>query len=96
MKSFLLTMLVGVGVATVVAVALVRAVWPETAGEAVSRPRPASGDQGAYSPQDAIETVAARLGDSPKAERLKQSLRLGGRAEYHSPRHWTVYFNDLT
>jgi hypothetical protein len=47
-KSFLLTMLVGVGLATVAAVALVRAVFPETTGEVIARPRQASSDREAY------------------------------------------------
>jgi hypothetical protein len=95
-KSFLLTMLIGVGLATVAAVVVMRAAFPEPPAEAVARPRPPTPQQETYTPQDAVETVAARLGNSPTAERLKQSLRIGARTEYHSPRHWTVHFNEAS
>ena len=110
MKRFILAMLLGVGLATVGAVALARALlpdstWQQSTGVAVEQVRqsqrgsaqPAdSAEAPRFSQAEAIEVVAARLGSSPKADRLRQSLRSGAQVEYHSPGHWTVRLNGAS
>jgi hypothetical protein len=49
---------------------------------------------GQFTPYEAVEVVAARLGSSAKAERMRFTLRMGARVEYHSPGHWTVRLNE--
>jgi hypothetical protein len=73
-KSFVLTMLGTIAIATVAAVAVVKLVFPENSAETAQAARsPAASGQ--YTQQQAIETVMARFGSSPAAERRKQGFR---------------------
>ena len=111
MKSFILAMLLGVGLATVGAVALARALLPDSTWQqstSVATEVPRQSQRGPAQPADsaealprfsqaeAVEVVAARLGSSPRADRLRQSLRTGAQVEYHSPGHWTVRLNGAS
>jgi hypothetical protein len=105
-KSFLLAMLLGVGLSTIALVAAARALLPETVWEQpppaptraplVQRPNqqaPAedSGQNATpFTEQEALEVVGARFGGSSKAEQLRRTLRSNGKVSYHSPQHWTV------
>jgi hypothetical protein len=94
-KRFILSMLVGVGLATVVAIAIARTVFPEVAGDGgPSRQSATAGTP--FTENEAVEVVAARLGTAPKAERLRQTLRTNARVTYHSPAHWTVQLNEAS
>ena len=96
MKSFVLSMLVGVGLATAATVVAVRAFFPDLVDEPPTAQRAPGPSAARFSQFDAIEVVAARLGSGPKAERMGHSLRTGARVTYHSPAHWTVRFNDAS
>jgi hypothetical protein len=95
MKPFVLWMLVGVGLATILAIAIARAVFPEVVGDGAPAPQ-APNATTPFSESEAIEVVATRLGTAPKAERLRQTLRTNGRVTYHSPAHWTVRLNEAS
>lgn len=106
MKGFLLTMLLGVGLATLATVAAAKALLPESVWEQPT-PTPtraerlarssqrvatvtAEQDAAPFTEQEALDVVGARLGSSQQAQQLRQELRSRGRVSYHSPRHWTV------
>jgi hypothetical protein len=92
MKSFVLIMFVSVGLATVAAVAIARAVFPETTA-APANSRTTANATGEFTPEQGIETVAQRFGSSPAAERRKQAFREGARATPHTQAsHWTVQY----
>jgi hypothetical protein len=112
MKRFFLSMMIGVGLTTFAAVVLARMLLPATvwegadgagrarsgAGQASQRARIEGGfDSSApFTQEAAVEVVAARLGSSAKADRLRQTLRVNAKVEYHSPQHWTVRLNEAT
>jgi hypothetical protein len=52
--------------------------------------------QGPFTQFEAVEVVAARLGNSAKADHLRHTLRMGAKVEYHSPGHWTVRLNEAS
>jgi hypothetical protein len=92
MKSFVLTMLITVSVATLAAVAIARVIFPETAGSPATA-RTAAASDGEYTPQQALDTVTARFGNSPAAERRKQGFRDRATITPNSqPRHWNVQY----
>lgn len=94
MRRFVLSMLLGVGLATLMAVGLARTLLPAALWEGAARPeRPANG---AFGQQDAIDVVGTRLGTSPTAWQLRRSLQTRGRVEYHSPNHWTVRLGEAS
>jgi hypothetical protein len=107
MKKFLISLLLGVGVATLAAVALARVLVPELAIEQqprlTERPATSAGqtgrrvfaegsevDLGPFTEREAIDVVSGRLGNTARAEQLRQRLRTSAQVSYHSPSHWTV------
>ena len=112
MKRFLLSMLIGISLSTAGAVALARVllpptVWEEAGGGSASRADVApskersqldagSDSSAPFTQAAAVEVVAARLGTSPKADRLRQTLRVNAKVEYHSPQHWTVRLHEAS
>jgi hypothetical protein len=112
MKRFLFSMLIGISLSTAGAVVLARMLLPPTVweeagggagssgGVAQSKERSqldAGSDSSApFTQAAAVEVVAARLGTSPKADRLRQTLRANAKVEYHSPQHWTVRLHEAS
>jgi hypothetical protein len=110
-RSFGVIMLVGVLLSTAAAILLVRTVLPPAvwespgptdapirrAGAAADQPAVSGGE--AVEPlgqREAVELVAARLGPTPKAERMRQTLRSAATVQYQSPNHWTVRLNEAS
>jgi hypothetical protein len=88
---FAIVMLTSVSVATAATVAIAQTMVPAWVWEAPPEQQVAAPS---FSQRDAVEVVAARLGNSAAARHLRRGLRNRARVEYHSPGHWTVRLDD--
>jgi hypothetical protein len=95
MKTFLLSMLLGVGFSTVAAVAVARAVLPE---EVWGQPGQSLTEMTTqpFGQRDAIEVVARRFRGGTSGWPVRRTLRTRATVEYHSPDHWTVRLDDAS
>ena len=103
MRRFVVSLFLGVALATGAAVSLARMLFPEQISSSASASTAPlqPGQQGEFRgedfrQQDAIETVAERFGDSAQAERVRAALRSGAVVTYHSVGHWTVKLGEAS
>jgi hypothetical protein len=95
MKSFLLSMVLGVGLSTVAAVLIARAVLPEEVWDQPAQPLVGAGAP-PFGQREAVEVVARRFGSSTSGWRMRRQLRTRARVDYHSANHWTVRLDDAS
>ena len=95
MKTFLLSMLFGVGFSTVAAVTVARAVLPE---EVWGQPGQSLAEMTTqpFGQREAIDVVARRFPRGTSGWQVRRTLRTRATVEYHSPDHWTVRLDDAT
>jgi hypothetical protein len=103
MRRFVVSLFLGVGLATGAAVGLARMLFPDqvSSGASSTSAPLGSAQQGEFRgedfrQQDAVETVAERFGSSAEAERVRQALRSGAVVTYHSFGHWTVKLGEAS